>query len=192
MKKIWFLACVMCLGSMLAVNAYAQDSPSRPGGERELQAPHQPSTFEQVQEIGEAIGLEQKEFDKVYSAYAKFNKKLFGDESGAQSKPESMRGDMRRGGGPGRPGGPQGGMGPGGRGPGGPGGMPPGEMNGRDRQPQKKPVDLEKLEKEKTKQEQKLEKSMQKIFKNSPGKYDQWLKIRYTQLRRIFPEPKRK
>ena len=192
MKKIWFLACVMCLGSMLAVNAYAQDSPSRPGGERELQAPHQPSTFEQVQEIREAIGLEQKEFDKVYSAYAKFNKKLFGDESGAQSKPESMRGDMRRGGGPGRPGGPQGGMGPGGRGPGGPAGMPPGEMNGRDRQPQKKPVDLEKLEKEKTKQEQKLEKSMQKIFKNSPGKYDQWLKIRYTQLRRIFPEPKRK
>ena len=192
MKKIWFLACVMCLGSMLAVNAYAQDSPSRPGGERELQAPHQPSTFEQVQEIREAIGLEQKEFDKVYSAYAKFNKKLFGDESGAQSKPESMRGDMRRGGGPGRPGGPQGGMGPGGRGPGGPGGMPPGEMNGRDRQPQKKPVDLEKLEKETTKQEQKLEKSMQKIFKNSPGKYDQWLKIRYTQLRRIFPEPKRK
>ena len=192
MKKIWFLACVMCLGSMLAVNAYAQDSPSRPGGERELQAPHQPSTFEQVQEIREAIGNEQKEFDKVYSAYAKFNKKLFGDESGAQSKPESMRGDMRRGGGPGRPGGPQGGMGPGGRGPGGPGGMPPGEMNGRDRQPQKKPVDLEKLEKEKTKQEQKLEKSMQKIFKNSPGKYDQWLKIRYTQLRRIFPEPKRK
>ena len=192
MKKIWFLACVMCLGSMLAVNAYAQDSPSRPGGERELQAPHQPSTFEQVQEIREAIGLEQKEFDKVYSAYAKFNKKLFGDESGAQSKPESMRGDMRRGGGPGRPGGPQGGMGPGGRGPGGPGGMPPGEMNGRDRQPQKKPVDLEKLEKEKTKQEQKLEKSMQKIFKNSPGKYDQWLKIRYTQRRRIFPEPKRK
>ena len=192
MKKIWFLACVMCLGSMLAVNAYAQDSPSCPGGERELQAPHQPSTFEQVQEIREAIGLEQKEFDKVYSAYAKFNKKLFGDESGAQSKPESMRGDMRRGGGPGRPGGPQGGMGPGGRGPGGPGGMPPGEMNGRDRQPQKKPVDLEKLEKEKTKQEQKLEKSMQKIFKNSPGKYDQWLKIRYTQLRRIFPEPKRK
>ena len=192
MKKIWFLACVMCLGSMLAVNAYAQDSPSRPGGERELQAPHQPSTFEQVQEIREAIGLEQKEFDKVYSAYAKFNKKLFGDESGAQSKPESMRGDMRRGGGPGRPGGPQGGMGPGGRGPGGPGGMTPGEMNGRDRQPQKKPVDLEKLEKEKTKQEQKLEKSMQKIFKNSPGKYDQWLKIRYTQLRRIFPEPKRK
>lgn len=192
MKKIWFLACVMCLGSMLAVNAYAQDSPSRPGGERELQAPHQPSTFEQVQEIREAIGLEQKEFDKVYSAYAKFNKKLFGDESGAQAKPESMRGDMRRGGGPGRPGGPQGGMGPGGRGPGGPGGMPPGEMNGRDRQPQKKPVDLEKLEKEKTKQEQKLEKSMQKIFKNSPGKYDQWLKIRYTQLRRIFPEPKRK
>lgn len=191
MKKIWFLACVMCLGSMLAVNAYAQDSPSRPGGERELQAPHKPSTFEQVQEIREAIGLEQKEFDKVYSAYAKFNKKLFGDESGAQSKPESMRGDMRRGGGPGRPGGPQGGMGPGGRGPGGPGGMPPGEMNGRDRQPQKKPVDLEKLEKEKTKQEQKLEKSMQKIFKNSPGKYDQWLKIRYTQLRRIFPEPKR-
>lgn len=169
MKKIWFLACVMCLGSMLAVNAYAQDSPSRPGGERELQAPHQPSTFEQVQEIREAIGLEQKEFDKVYSAYAKFNKKLFGDESGAQSKPESMRGDMRRGGGPGRPGGPQGGMGPGGRGPGGPGGMPPGEMNGRDRQPQKKPVDLEKLEKEKTKQEQKLEKSMQKIFKNSPA-----------------------
>ena len=192
MKKIWVLACVMCLGSMLAVNAYAQDSPSRPGGERELQAPHQPSTFEQVPEIREAIGLEQKEFDKVYSAYAKFNKKLFGDESGAQSKPESMRGDMRRGGGPGRPGGPQGGMGPGGRGPGGPGGMPPGEMNGRDRQPQKKPVDLEKLEKEKTKQEQKLEKSMQKIFKNSPGKYDQWLKIRYTQLRRIFPEPKRK
>lgn len=192
MKKIWFLACVMCLGSMLTVNAYAQDSPSRPGGERELQAPHQPSIFEQVQEIREAIGLEQKEFDKVYSAYAKFNKKLFGDESGAQAKPESMRGDMRRGGGPGRPGGQQGGMGPGGRGPGGPGGMPPGEMVGRDRQPQKKPVDLEKLEKEKTKQEQKLEKSMQKIFKNSPGKYDKWLKIRYTQLRRIFPEPKRK
>lgn len=151
-----------------------------------------PSTFELVDEVRNAIGLDSKEFDKVYAAYEKYNMSVFGNESGNMKQP------FRPEGGPGRnPGGRPGGMGGLGGMPsqGGGMGVPGGDFRGQ-RQHSERPgdkakaIDFEKLEKTKTKAEEKLCKTMKKIFKNEPSKYDMWLSVRQQQLKTMFrPQP---
>ncbi len=142
--------------------------------------PARPSTYEQVDTVRNLLGLSSRQFDKVYSAYDKYNKAIFGDPD------QQRRGPMGGGMGPGRGMGPGHGMGPGrGMGPG-PGNFGGGDFRGQGpRGP--RAVDLEKLEKKKLKQEEKLCKTMQKIFKDSTHHYDRWLEIRETQLSEMFP-----
>ncbi|MBD5356043.1 MAG: hypothetical protein HDR88_03420 [Bacteroides sp.] len=127
-------------------------------------------TYRQVNEVRQELGLDHKQFDKVYDAYNKYNETVFGSIDQPRLAPPSK--DMGR---PGDHGGPGHDMG-GGRPPmGGPGmGMPPSEKNSKKWNP-------EKIEKTKIKQEEKLRKSMKKILKTQ-DLYDRWLKIRERQL----------
>jgi hypothetical protein len=174
------------------------------GGERRMppmdRQMQRPSTYQQVDEVRKALGLDNKQFEKVYSAYKKYNKAIYGDESSTSNAP--MRGP-RPGGGPGGGGmggpggggmgGPGGGGmgGPGGGGMGGPGGggfggpggdmqAPPSDNAKKDAKPMTE-KEMEKQRKKMEKQEQKLQKSMLKVLKDE-GLYDKWLTIRERQL----------
>lgn len=154
------------------------------------QPENRPSTYELVNELRDSVGLTSKEFEKIYAAYEKYDKNVYGNSDTQPSR--GGIGHPPMGGGPshGGPGGPGGGM-PGGggdfghHGDGRPDGMPGGasEFGGQNR----KAVDIEKLEKEKIKQEEKLGKTVKKLFKNEPEKYMKWLEIRDRQLKRMQP-----
>lgn len=159
------------------------------------------STYEQVDEVRKELNLDHSQFEKVYSAYEKYNKAVFGNQSNGMGMPTPPAG--------GRPGGPMGnrpgnGGGPG-NGPGFGGGHPGGghpDFNGqRPGRPgndnpngiRPKPEDIQKMEKKRAKQEEKLVKSMQKIFKKDPMAFSKWQEIRNNQLKRMFhlpPEPR--
>ncbi len=188
------------------------DIPNRP--EQNDQNPGQferqerKSIFNLVSEVRKKLGLDQKEFEKAYSAYEKFDKSVFGSSnSGMPVSPaggfggNSGRPGGRPGGGPGGgpggmgggPGGGHGGMGdgPGGgmrSGSGGMGGPGGGHDSNYSRKTKSKDFDPAKFEKTKTKAEEKLCKSMQKLFKKNPEKYDRWLDIRNQQLKELFPQ----
>lgn len=159
------------------------------------------STYEQVDEVRKQLNLDHSQFEKVYSAYEKFNKAVFGNQSNSMGMPTPPAG--------GYPGGPMGNRpGNGGR-PGGdpgfggghPGGHPGGghpDFNGpRPGQHDKdnpnrvgpKPEDIQKMEKKRAKQEEKLVKSMQKLFKKDPVAFSKWQSIRNEQLKRMFSLP---
>lgn len=193
--RVFMLACVTVIGSMSV-------SGQKPEGKMPPGEPQRLSAYQLTDEVRNAIGLDSKEFDKVYSAYEKYGKSVFGEDSSSATQPVSQEG--RRGGGPGGMGGPGGGPGgPGGMGSPG-GGMPPqggamgrpgGDFGGH-RPPSTQPddkqktIDAEKFEKTKTKAEEKLCKAMKKIFKKNPEKYDNWLSLRNRQLENIFrPQP---
>lgn len=182
-----------------------------PEGNMPPPQPMRPSTYQLADEARNSLGLDSKEFEKVYSAYEKYTKSVFGEETsnsgqgfGQGRRPEGGPGGMggpgggRPGGGPGGMGGPGGGMGgPGGGRPHGEGmGQPGGESGGQrpaGPRPNDKPknIDMEKFEKAKTKAEEKLCKSMKKIFKKDPAKYNEWLSLRDHQLEMMFrPAPK--
>lgn len=173
---------VLILVLLFSPGLLAQEFPDNEPGHQK----HGRSTFDLVDEVRDSIGLDSKEFDKVYSAYEKYSKTVYGDKG---QMPDLT----------GRPHGPR----PGGHGGiGGPGGMPPmgagiGESEsgfgdrdfGRGTRSKQAPVDMKKLEKKRAKAEAKLCKSMKKIFKKSPDKYAIWLSIRDSQLKRAFIRP---
>ena len=72
MKRITFFAAV----AMLCFMAFAQ-----PG------APQRPSTYEQADEVRTTLHLDHKQFEKVYSAYEKYNKAVFGSENQGMPMP---------------------------------------------------------------------------------------------------------
>jgi hypothetical protein len=137
--------------------------------------------------------LDHSQFDKVYTAYDKYNKALFGDNSQSGAPRGGMGGPGGGPGGRGGMGGPGGGPGgggfggPGGGGFGGPGGAPGGNNMERPSNKSNDKFDVEKYEKNKVKQEEKLCKSMKKLFKKTPELYEGWLEIRSQQLERMTP-----
>jgi hypothetical protein len=197
-KTKLLLSC--CVFAALTVNAQNQTNNNRP------EMPQQQTTvtvYDQVDDIRNQLGLDTKQFDKVYQAYNKFQTAVFGSSSSSSSMP--MMGG-RPGGGPGQggPGGmqgggrpPQGGGGPGGMGMGdfsggGPGGAPGSNMsssNNSNKNSAPKPPTEEEIKKQQQKiekQEQKLEKSMKKILKDD-ATYNKWYKIRQQQKQSMFP-----
>lgn len=159
------------------------------------------STYEQADEVRKLLNLDHQQFEKVYSAYEKYNNAIFGNQSNGMKMPAPPAG--------GYPGGPMGnrpgnggrpGNGPG-FGGGHPGGQPggghpdfngqrpgrPGNDNSNGVGP--KPEDIKKMEKKRAKQEEKLVKSMQKIFKKDPIAFSKWQEIRNQQLKRMLPQP---
>lgn len=148
--------------------------------------------YAQVDEVRKELKLDQKQFDKVYSAYEKFDKAVFGDSDSRDSGLGRPQGGGPGKGGPGggRPGGPGMGGPVGGPGKGGPDGAPgkPGQDGmSASKEHKQLPPDLEKLEKTKAKQEEKLDKSMKKLFKNNNELYTKWKALREAQLRKLFP-----
>ena len=176
MKRILIFA----ISTFICVLAFAQPMGMQPQ-----------STYEQVDEVRKQMNLDHSQFEKVYSAYEKYNKAVFGNQSSDMMPPPAG----------GRPGGP---MGP-----------PPGngrrsgdgagfrgnhdgshpDFNGRSpRRPDKgnsngigpKPEDIRKMKDKRAKQEEKLVKAMQKIFKKDPAAFSKWQSIRGEQLERMF------
>ena len=163
------------------------------------------STYEQADEVRKQLNLDHSQFEKVYSAYDKYNKAIFGTQSNGMTMPAPPAG--------GRPGGPMDNR-PGNGGPGnGPGfggghhgGQPGGHPDFNGQRPGRPgndnpngigraPEDIQKIEKKRAKQEEKLVKSMQKIFKKEPAAFTKWQIIRNEQLKRMFqlpPAPDRK
>jgi hypothetical protein len=184
MNKAYYLVLALTFAPMCG---YAQQhgEPQGQAAERGHEMPAtRPSTFEQVDHIRKELGLTQKQFDKVYSAYSKYNKAVYGDEPFS-----GMGGGMPQGGrgGMGGPGG--GGMGgPGGGGMGGPGGgfgggRPEGmsSNSGSNKAPKEMTEkELEKRRKKLEKQEQKLEKSMRKAL-NSDDLFGRWQEMHEKQ-----------
>lgn len=156
-----------------------------------------PSAFDLTNQVKNDLGLDQKQFEKIRSAYEKYNNTVFGNDAGP-NLPAGGPG-MKGGGGPGgRPGGGPGGMGGpgGGKGPGGMGGRPGGQGGApydmkANNKPADKDFDPAKFEKTKTKAEDKLCKTVKKVLKKEPAKYNKWLEIRNQQLKRLFPQPPR-
>lgn len=150
-----------------------------------------PTTYEQVDSMRHVLNLDHDQFDKVYSAYEKYNNAVFGENKnrGGGGRPEGPNGGGRgmgpRGGG-GRPDGMVG-RGPGMRG-GGNGEAANMDGNSEARRPNRE-VDMKKMEETRTKQEETLTKSMQKIFKKSPEQFELWQTIRKQQLEEMFPTP---
>ncbi len=155
------------------------------------------STYEQVDEVRKQLNLDHQQFEKVYSAYEKYNNAIFGNLSNGAMMPAPPAGV--------HPGGPMGKRpGNGGRpgnGPGFGGGHPGGghpDFNAKrpgrpgDDKPNgviPKPEDIKKMEKNRAKQEENLVKSMHKIFKKDPIAFSKWQEIRNQQLKRMLPQP---
>jgi hypothetical protein len=205
MKKSVYLALALCFAPLCAVAQDAQDAQQLPAEGSEQQRPMppmgggRPSTYDQTTALRQQLSLTDKQFDKVYQAYSKYNKAVFGEEFESSSS-SPFGGGMPSGGPGGGMGGPGGGMGGPGGGMGGPGGGmggPGGGMGGpgmgggrpdmgssssssahKDGGPkQLSEKEIAKLQKTITKQEEKLQKSMKKILK-SDDLYNQWLTIR--------------
>jgi septin family protein len=163
-----------------------------------MEMPTIPTVYEMTDEVRNKLNLDHTLFDKVYQAYDKFNNAIFGSDKSSSGMGEGGpggRGGMR--GGPGGGMGGPGGMGaPGGGMQGGPGGMGGGPMGNdmranKSQQKEKAPKELSEKELKKRqqkieKQEQNLAKKMSQILKDE-AKYQQWLKIREQQLKRMFP-----
>lgn len=190
MKRILILS----LSAFICILAYAQPMGMQPQ-----------STYEQVDEVRKQLNLNHSQFEKVYSAYEKYNKAVFGNQANVLTRPAPPTG-ARPGGamghGPGN-GGPGNGPGFGGGPAGGPRGGHPdfnGQRPGRPGNDKSngigpKPEDIRKMEKTRAKQEEKLVKSIQKIFKKDPAAFSKWQVIRNGQLKRMFelpPVPNRK
>ena len=179
---------IITFSALICIAAYAQ-----PMGMQ----PH--STYEQVDEVRKQLNLDNSQFEKVYSAYEKYNKAIFGNQSNNDMMPAPPRGGHQGGPKGNRPGngGPGNGPGFGGRHPGGhPGGHPnfngqrPGRPdNDNPKGAAPKPEDIKKMEKKRDKQEEKLVKSMQKILKKDPDAFSKWQAIRNEQLKRMFQLP---
>lgn len=169
---IFAMAAVLCLG----IFAQPKGMPPR-------------STYELVDEVRKELNLDRSQFEKVYSAYEKYNKTVFGEVDKKDGMPAPPPGGM--------PGDPQGNRpGNGGGhdfGSGRPGGHP--EFNGQrpgNGAPYKKapePVDFKKMEKTRVKAEEKLEKTMKKLFKKDAAAYSRWQSLRSRQLKQMMPTP---
>lgn len=166
----------LAIAISMASAMFAQDD-RKPDNENEFVS----ITYRQADEVRKAFGLDSKQFDKVYKAYKTYNDAVFGAFGSAPQGPT-----------PGRMGGPMGGPGRGGHNFG--EGRPPMDGNHApgarrsERQPNKQ--DVEKLEKTKNKQEDKLRKSMKKILKNEAD-YERWLTMRDEQLKMRPGKPNR-
>jgi hypothetical protein len=202
MNKAYYLVLALTFAPMCCY-AQQQGEPQGQAAERGHEKPaSRPSTFDQVDHIRKELGLTQKQFEKVYSAYSKYNKAVYGDEpfSGmGGGMPQGGRGGMGGpgggmggpGGGMGGPGGgmggPGGGMGGPGGGMGGPGGgfgggRPEGMSSNTGNKAPKEMTEkeLEKRRKKLEKQEQKLEKSMRKAL-NSDDLFGRWQEMHEKQ-----------
>jgi hypothetical protein len=207
MKKTYLLALALTFAPAVgfAQMPDGQQPPQQEQSQRpEHQMPVRKSSFEQADYLRGELGLTDKQFSKVYSAYTKYNKAVFGGEpfssssfNGQVGRPQGGPGGGRMGGGPGGGGmgGPGGGMGGPGGGMGGPGGGMggPGGFGGDmddsqggfqgERPDMPKEVsakDIEKRMKNMEKQEQKLQKTMKKVLV-SDDLYNQWLQYHESQ-----------
>jgi hypothetical protein len=197
MKKNLFRISVCALLMASATMAMAQEEQQKQDGKTESQ---ETRSYRQANKVKKAFGLDSKQFNKVYSAYKKYNDAV---ENAGKSK--SSQGGFGGpgmggpGGGPGMGGpgggfgGPQGGMGGPGGGPGmggQQGGMPQGGgFGGPQGGGQKKPAapDMEARKKVMDKQEKKLCKTMRKVLKDD-DKYAKWTEIRQQQLMPPHPQ----
>lgn len=153
---------ILLFAGMMASASFAQAT------QNEANQDNTTLTYRQVDEVRNALGLDHKQFEKVYKAYQKYNKEVFGSEEGPRG-----RGGMG-------PGGPRGGQGH--RGPGMGGGRPDGPRDGAPRADRgRNRPDPEKLEKTMKEQEEKLQKSMQKLLPDTAA-YNHWMEIRTAQL----------
>ena len=164
----------LAAAAMLCLSASAQPRGMQPR-----------STYEMVDEMRKELNLDHDQFEKVYSAYDKYNKTVFGDVEKKGDRPTPPPGAPR----PGNGGGPdfRGGR--------------PDRHQGFDPQHAGRPggdrtnagtraqPDLAKMEKQRAKAEEKLCKSMKKIFKKDPETYSRWQAIRERQLREMPPMP---
>lgn len=184
MKTKAIITSLVFVSGLLAFAGKAQDDNYHKNEytteQRHAKRPIRPDTFEQVDSVRNVLGLDHKQFEKVYAAYNKYNKAVFGEEQARPSgerRPPMDEGARRQG----RPG-PRGGdrMG----GPRGPRSGAPGF--GGNRRSDKK-IDIQKFEETKARQETKLCKEMMKTFKNDTTLYNEWLIIRSAQLERMFP-----
>ncbi|MDE7346028.1 MAG: hypothetical protein K2N48_04705 [Muribaculaceae bacterium] len=181
MKRILILS----LSAFICIMAYAQPMGLQPQ-----------STYEQADEVRKQLNLDHSQFEKVYSAYDKYNKAIFGSQSDGMTMPAPPPGGRHGGQMGNRPGngGPGNGPGFGGGHPGAhQGGHPdfngqrPGRPgNGNPNGVGPKPEDIQKMEKKRAKQEEKLVKSIQKIFKKNPEAFSKWQTIRNEQLKKMF------
>ncbi|MDE6638318.1 MAG: hypothetical protein K2K32_08815 [Muribaculaceae bacterium] len=157
------------------------------------------STYDQVDEVRKQLNLDHSQFEKVYSAYEKYNKAVFGNQTTGMTMPAPPAGGRPGGGMGNRPGNGGPGNGPGfgeghpgrpqsghpnfnGQRPGRPGNTPPNGVG-------PKPEEIQKMEKMRAQQEERLVKSMQKIFKKDPAAFSKWQAIRSEQLKRMFQLP---
>lgn len=151
---------------------------------------HPRSTYEMVDEVRKELNLDQKQFEKVYAAYEKYNKSMFGDFDINGMRPSPPVGGPLGGGMGMPPGGERPNLGAGG--PGGHGGFTgqrPGRPgNDRVNMNAPKPEDIEKMEKKRAKEEAKLVKSMRKLFKKDPAAFSHWQVIRERQLKEMTPQ----
>jgi hypothetical protein len=217
MKKVFYLALVLAMAPLCSYaqqqeqtgNSTLRRQRTEQGtqGERPQGEQHpgggRPSTYDQATAIRTEFGLTDKQFNKVYDAYSKYNKAVFGEEfSSSSSSNGGGQGGHQGGprGGMGGPGGGRGGMmgGPGG-GPGmggfgggdddmGFGGAPTdGDDSNRPEAPkQLTEKEIAKLQKNMEKQEEKLAKSMKKIL-GTTELYNRWLTIREQQKPKSVP-----
>ncbi len=187
MRRNPLLAAILAVGVSTPWTSAAQHSDFATDQNTPLEKQHhkrspRPNTFEQVDSIRNIMALDRKQFEKLYSAYEKYNKAVFGADSPGPDN--GQRPPRREGmGGHGGPGG-HGGMG-GPRGGGQRGGFQGGDFDAqKGRVPRH--IDPAKLEETKAKQEEKLSKEVKKLFKNEPAKYDRWMEIRTRQLADMF------
>ncbi|MDE6648388.1 MAG: hypothetical protein K2K45_00475 [Muribaculaceae bacterium] len=184
MKRIIFFP----IAVFICVLSFAQPMGMRPQ-----------STYEQADEVRKQLNLDHSQFEKVYSAYDKYNKAVFGYQSNGMTMPASPAGNHHGGHMGNRPGnsGPGSRPGFGGGHPGRPQGGHP-DFNGQrpvrlgNDNPKglgRKSEDIQKMERKRAKQEEKLVKSMQKIFKHEPGALTKWQTIRNEQIKRMFQRP---
>lgn len=156
-----------------------------------MEMPQPPSTYDLVDGMRKELNLDHSQFEKVYAAYDKYNKAVFGDKTSGRPQPPvsgrpapgNQHGSGHPGGGPGF-----GGGGPAGH-PGLKGSRPEHPGNDAVKGNVPAPADIQKMEKKRAKQEEKLVKSMKKIFKKDPVTFERWLQIRSEQLKGMFRMP---
>lgn len=179
--KLKILSIILLM--MVGVASSAQEQ----GGQRPPRM-ERPSAFELADQVRKDISVSDKEFSKIVAAYEKYVKTIFGESNRQTQQPQGPR----PGGGPG---GMRGQGGPGGHG--GPGGMGPrgdrrdgdfGNRRGDSKMPHREMTeDMEKFQKNMKKADEKLDKTIKKLFKKSPDKYNRWLELNTRQRDRLFP-----
>ena len=164
MRKLIFILTVLIAAAGLNLSAQEPQRRHAPVDIKTL-------TYQQTDEVRNALGLDQKLFGKVYKEYKKYNEAVYGSLTPQRQGPPPEGGHRGPGMGGGRPHGGQPGMGH------------------NHESPRMRPgVNPEGQAKTIAKQEEKLSKAMKKILK-TPVAFDKWQKIRMRQIEAAKPKP---